>query len=153
MTEDRLPAVAASLRAAARRFGTPAYVTDTVSIDAAAAALVAAFPDPWIRQYSVKANDVAAVIAAVCGAAAGSGRTSSRGASGRRPLARGVPNDRITLEGVGKSDADLRAAVAAARRGEGLLWVAVESADELGALAGFARRLAGCVRASTSCSA
>src|SRR4029079_15486937 len=52
----------------------------------------------------------------------------------------GVPNERITLEGVGKTDADLRAAVAATRHGEGLLWVAVESADELGALAGFARR-------------
>ena len=141
MTEDRLPAVAASLRAAARRFGTPAYVTDTVSIDAAAAALVAAFPDPCIRQYSVKANDVAPVIAAVCGAAGGFGaNVVSRGEWAAAARA-GVPNDRITLEGVGKTDADLRAAVAAARRGDGLLWVAVESADELGALARFARRL------------
>ena len=141
MTEDRLPAVAASLRAAARRFGTPSFVTDTVSIDGAAAALVAAFPDPWIRQYSVKANDVAAVIAAVCGADGGFGaNVVSRGEWAAASRA-GVANERITLEGVGKTDADLRAAVAATRRGEGLLWVAVESADELGALAGFARRL------------
>src|SRR4029078_10868037 len=48
---------------------------------------------------------------------------------------------RITLEGVGKTDADLRAAAVAARRGEGLLRGGGDSADELGALAGFARRL------------
>jgi len=141
VTQDRLPAVAASLRAAARRFGTPSFVTDTVSIDAAAAALIAAFPDPWIRQYSVKANDVAAVIAAVCGAGGGFGaNVVSRGEWAAASRA-GVSNERITLEGVGKTDADLRAAAVAARRGEGLLWVAVESADELSALAGFARRL------------
>ena len=40
-------------------FGTPVYVTDLAAIDAAVAGLAAAFPDPWIRQYSVKANDVA----------------------------------------------------------------------------------------------
>ena len=51
-----------------------------------------AFPDPWIRQYSVKANDVAAVIAAVCAEApAGSARTSSRAASGRPRRGRACP--------------------------------------------------------------
>jgi diaminopimelate decarboxylase len=50
----------------------------------------------------------------------------------------GVPNGRITLEGIGKTDADLRAAVRAAGRGEPLLWIAVESADELAVLAGLA---------------
>src|SRR6185369_7163034 len=121
--EDRLPAVAASLQAAARRFGTPAYVTDTVSIDAAAAALVAAFPDPWIRQYSVKANDVAAVIAPVSGADGGFGaNVVSRGEWAAATRA-GVPNERITLEGVGKTDADLRAAVAATAGGNApLMW-------------------------------
>jgi diaminopimelate decarboxylase len=140
VTGDRLPEIAASLRDAARRFGTPAFVTDVASIDAAAASLVAAFPDPWIRQYSVKANDVAAVIAAVCGAGGFGANVVSRGEWAAAVRA-GVPNSRVTLEGVGKTDTDLRAAVAAARRGDGLLWVAVESADELGALAGFARRL------------
>jgi diaminopimelate decarboxylase len=138
---DRLPAVAGSLRAAARRFGTPAYVTDTATIEAAAADLAAAFPDPWIRQYSVKANDVGAVIAEVCRHGLGA-NVVSRGewAAARRA---GIPNARITLEGVGKTDADLRAAVRAAGAGDGLLWVAVESVDELGGLAGFARRLSG----------
>ncbi|HEU4572178.1 MAG TPA: hypothetical protein VFR93_05785, partial [Candidatus Limnocylindrales bacterium] len=62
---DRLPAVAPALRAAARRFGTPVYVTDDAALGAAVDELRAAFPDPWIRQYSVKANDVPAVIARI----------------------------------------------------------------------------------------
>jgi diaminopimelate decarboxylase len=137
---DRLPAVAESLRAAARRWGTPAYVTDAAAIEAAATDLGAAFPDPWIRQYSVKANDVAAVIAEVCRLGLGA-NVVSRGewAAARRA---GVPNNRITLEGVGKTDADLRAAIRAAAGGDPLLWVAVESVDELGVLAEQARRLA-----------
>jgi diaminopimelate decarboxylase len=49
-----------------------------------------------------------------------------------------VPNRRITLEGVGKTDADLRAAVKAAASGGPLLWVAVESVDELAVLARLA---------------
>jgi diaminopimelate decarboxylase len=141
---DRLPEIAEALRAAARRFGTPVYVTDASGVEAAAATLAAAFPDPWIRQYSVKANDVAAIIAAVCG-----GRPPAAGGFGANVVSRGewaaasragVPNGRITLEGVGKTDADLRAAAKAARDRDGLLWVAVESADELGVLAGYAAR-------------
>jgi diaminopimelate decarboxylase len=136
---DRLPEIAEALRVAARRFGTPAYVTDVASIDAATAALTAAFPDPWIRQYSVKANDVAAVVAAVCGmGGAGLGaNVVSRGEWATASRA-GVPNARITLEGVGKTDADLRAAARASRDGDPLLWVAVESVDELAVLASLA---------------
>ena len=43
----------------------------------------------------------------------------------------GVPDDRISLEGVGKTDADLRAAIRSTAAGaKPLLWVALESADE-----------------------
>jgi diaminopimelate decarboxylase len=103
---DRLPAIAPSLRAAAELAGTPAYVTDLVTIQAAGADLRAAFPDPWIRQYSVKANDVPAVIAAAATCAAGGANVVSRGewALARRA---GVANEAITLEGIGKSDQDL----------------------------------------------
>ena len=52
----------------------------------------------------------------------------------------GVPNERITLEGIGKTAADLRAAVRASAEGEPLAWVAVESVDEVAALARMARR-------------
>jgi len=37
------------------------FVTDVGALDAAAAELRAAFPDPWLRSYSLKANDVAGV--------------------------------------------------------------------------------------------
>ena len=140
---DRLPAIAEALRAAARRFGTPAYVTDVPTIDAAAASLAAAFPDPWIRLYSVKANDVAAVIRVVAAAPGGPGANVVSRGEWAAAAAAGLPNERITLEGVGKTDADLRAAVKAAREGRPLLWVAVESPDELAVLARIARGLAG----------
>ncbi|MBA2381158.1 MAG: diaminopimelate decarboxylase [Chloroflexi bacterium] len=138
--EDRLGALAGPMRAAAARFGTPLYLTDEAAIEAAAEELRGAFPDPWIRQYSVKANDVPAVIAMVCADGRGLGaNVVSRGewAAARNA---GIPNDRISLEGVGKTDADLRSAVQAAREGSPLLWIAVESTDELAALARIAGR-------------
>ena len=53
----------------------------------------------------------------------------------------GVPNDRITLEGIGKTDADLRAAVrATSAGGTPLGWVALESADEAAVVTRMARR-------------
>lgn len=135
---DRLPAVAAALITAARRLGTPAYVTDLTTLDRAAERVSAAFPDPWLRSFSVKANDVPAVVAALAALGYGA-NVVSRGewAVARRA---GVPNARTTLEGVGKTPADLRAAVRAASEGHPLRWVSVESADELEALAALAER-------------
>jgi diaminopimelate decarboxylase len=52
----------------------------------------------------------------------------------------GVPNARTTLEGVGKTRADLRAAVAASAAGDPLAWVALESPEEAADLAALARR-------------
>jgi diaminopimelate decarboxylase len=100
--------------------------------------LEAAFPDPWIRQFSIKANDVPAIIAELARLGLGA-NVVSRGEWARTRRA-GLPNESITLEGVGKTDADLRAAVSAARRGHPLRWVAVESPEEAEALATFARR-------------
>ena len=103
---------AAALRSAAARFGTPVFVTDLATLAAACADTTAAFPDPIVRQYSVKANDVPAVIAAVTERGFGANVVSR----GEWALARraGVPNERITLEGIGKTPADLRAAARAA---------------------------------------
>ena len=114
------------------------YVTDFVALDAACASVVTAFPDPIVRQYSVKANDVPSVIGAVAERGFGANVVSR----GEWTLARraGVPNDRITLEGIGKTPADLRAAVRAAVDGAPLAWVAIESVDEAAALALAARR-------------
>ncbi len=139
MTEpDRLPQLADPLRTAARRFRSPVYVTDAVALRRAADELRAAFPDPWIRQYSVKANDVAAVVGRIGGFGLGA-NVVSRGEWAIAARA-GIPNDRITLEGIGKTDADLHAAVRAAAEGRPLRWVAIESADEAAVLARLARR-------------
>jgi diaminopimelate decarboxylase len=91
-----------------------------------------------VRQYSVKANDVPAVIAAVAARGFGANLVSR----GEWTLARraGVPNDRITLEGVGKTPADLTAAARAAAGGEPLRWVAIESPEEAEELAAAVRR-------------
>jgi diaminopimelate decarboxylase len=130
------PAVGDALRTAAARFGTPVFVTDEAALDAAAAAVRAAFPDPWIRQYSVKANDVAGIVALVAARGFGANVVSA----GEWAVARvaGVPNSRVTLEGIGKSDRDLRAALGAGAAGDPLLWVAVESLDEAERLAELA---------------
>jgi diaminopimelate decarboxylase len=121
------------MRAAARRFGTPLYVTDGAALDAAADAVRAAFPDPWLRTYSLKANDLPALVARLAAHGFGANVVSR----GEWALARraGLPSAAITLEGIGKTDADLRAAARAAAAGEPLRWIAVESADEAAALA------------------
>jgi diaminopimelate decarboxylase len=136
-----------ALRLAARRFGTPLYVTDLAQVAAAAADVRAAFPDPWLRHYSVKANDVPAIIKAVAGHGFGA-NVVSRGEWAAATRA-GLPNDRITLEGIGKTDADLRAAATAARDGRCLRWIAVESPEEAAALAGIVRELGPARRAAS----
>ena len=98
-----------------------------------------AFPDPILRQYSVKANDVPAVIAAVAAHGFGA-NVVSRGEWAQASRA-GVPNHRTTLEGIGKTGTDLRAAARAAADGQPLRWIAIESPEEAGALADEAERV------------
>ena len=105
---------------------------------AAAAELAVAFADPIIRQFSVKANDVAGVVAVLHGFGLGANVVSG----GEWAIARraGVPHDRITIEGIGKTDADLRRAVRQAAAGAPPAWLAIESPDEAEALIAIARR-------------
>jgi diaminopimelate decarboxylase len=135
---DALPRLGPALIAAARRFGTPVQVTDTVGLEDAAEAVRAAFPDPWLRAFSVKANDVTAIIARV----ADLGFDANVVSRGEWAIARraGLPNERITLEGIGKTDADLRAALRSAADGAPLRWLAIESLDEARALVRLAAR-------------
>ncbi len=100
--------------------------------------MTAAFPDPWLRRFSVKANDVPAVIAAV--AARGFGANVVSAGEWANSTTAGLPNAAITLEGIGKTDADLRAAVRASADGRPLAWLAVESVDELAVIDRSARR-------------
>jgi diaminopimelate decarboxylase len=135
---DRLPTLVEGLHAAASRFGTPLTVTDVTGLAAAAGELVAAFPDPWLRQYSVKANDVPAIVGRLGGLGLGANVVSR----GEWSVARraGIPNGRITLEGIGKAEADLAAVAQAAARRDPILWTAIESADEAAALRRLAAR-------------
>src|SRR5919108_5764351 len=96
---DRLPAIAPALRLAAHRYGTPLYLTDVATLDRTATALREAFPDPWIRSYSIKANDVVGVVRLVCERGFGA-NVVSRG-EWQIATRAAVANDRITLEGVG----------------------------------------------------
>jgi diaminopimelate decarboxylase len=135
---DPLPRIAPALRRAAARFGTPVQVTDASTLAAAAAGVAAAFPDPWLRAFSVKANDVSAIVARVCGLGFGANVVSR----GEWAVARkaGLDSGRITLEGIGKTDADIRAAVRSAVDGDPIRWIAIESLEEAEALASIARR-------------
>ena len=130
---DRLGALAPALRAIALRHGTPVYVTDIAALETAAEAVRVAFPLPWERRYSLKANDLPALVARLAGLGFGA-NVVSRGEWALATRA-GIPNADITLEGIGKTDADLRAAARAAAAGVPLHWVALESADEAAALA------------------
>jgi diaminopimelate decarboxylase len=131
--------LAPALRLAARRFGTPVGVTDLVTLERSAAEVRAAFPDPWLRAFSLKANDVAGIVARVCGL----GFDANVVSRGEWAIARraGVTNARITFEGIGKTDADLRAAVRSAAIGDLIRWIAIESLDEAQALVRAARSL------------
>ncbi|MEO8207677.1 MAG: diaminopimelate decarboxylase [Chloroflexota bacterium] len=132
LASTRLSEIAPHLRRAGGRFGTPVSVTDMVELTSAAETITSAFPDPWLRSFSVKANDVSAIVGRVASLGFGA-NVVSRGewAVARRA---GLPDARVTFEGVGKSDADLRAAVDAAASGHPPRWLAVESLDEANAL-------------------
>jgi diaminopimelate decarboxylase len=130
--------VAAAARAAARRFGTPLYLYDLARLRASAREVAAAFADPWLRLYSMKANPLPAIVAEV--AAAGFGVSAVSGGELALARAGGVAPSATALEGIGKTAADLAVAVRLAASGTPLLWVSLESADEAAALAVEARR-------------
>ena len=129
------------LRRAARRFGTPLYLTDLAVLAEAATDIREAFPDPWLRHSSVKANDVPAVIGAI--AALGFGANVVSRGEWTAAVRAGLPDSRITLEGIGKTAVDLRAAARASREQHPLRWVAIESPEEAAAFAAIVRRHGG----------
>lgn len=108
-------------------------MTDAAVLEASAGRMARAFGSRWERRYSLKANDLPALVARIHALGFGANVVSH----GEWELARraGVPNSAITLEGIGKSDADLRAAARAAASGDPLRWVSLESAEEAAALA------------------
>ncbi len=124
-----------------RSHPTPFYVMLAPRLSARSVDLCSAFRDPWIRQYSVKANDVPGVIRRL-GQLGWGANVVSLG-EWRMAAAAGVPNARVSLEGIGKSDEDLAAVAWALREGEPIRWIAVESVEEIAALAAICRTVLG----------
>jgi diaminopimelate decarboxylase len=137
---DKLPALAPAFLAAADAFDTPLYVTDLQTLDRHAAEVESAFPDPWLRQYSLKANGLPALVREL-GRRGWGGNVVSAG-EWRLATRAGLANAAITFEGIGKTDQELKRVVRAALDGQPLRWLSVESADELRALTGLCQQLA-----------
>lgn len=125
-------------REAVKQFGTPLYLYDLARLRADATAIREAFPDPWIRLYSLKANGLPGLVREI----ASEGFAMSAVSGGELDLGRrsGTPPARLVLEGVGKTEGDLRAAARLAAADTPLLWVSLESAEDATALAGHAAR-------------
>jgi len=124
---------AASLKRAADLVATPFYLTNLAEVDQRVRAVREGFPDPWMVQYSLKANPLPELVRRI-GAHGVGANVVSRGEWAAATKA-GIPNTRISFEGIGKTDAELRLAVESALQGAPLLWLTVESADEFLALA------------------
>jgi diaminopimelate decarboxylase len=126
-----------ALTAAARDFGTPVYLMDLATVASAATLIEAAFPRPWIWQYSLKANDLPAIAAYLARRGWGSNVVSL--GEWQHAQAADVPPEAVTLEGIGKTDGDLEYAVQQAALGAPPRWLAVESPEEALRLGQFAR--------------
>ena len=128
-----------SLEDVARRFGTPCYVYSRAAIERRYGEFAAAVAGrPALIAYSVKANSNLAVLALM--ASLGAGFDIVSGGELARVLAAGGDPGKILFSGIGKSDAEIRAALEA-----GVLCLNVESEAELArvdALAGTLGRRA-----------
>ena len=137
---DRLPALAPAFQAASDAYETPLYVTDLPTLDRCAAEVESAFPAPFLRQYSLKAQGLPTLVHRL--ARRGWGGNVVSAGEWRLAMQAGLPNATISFEGIGKTDQELRAVVRAALDGQPLQWLSVESADELLALSRLCRELA-----------
>ncbi|MGE5413802.1 MAG: diaminopimelate decarboxylase [Syntrophomonadaceae bacterium] len=114
-----------SLEALAREFGTPLYVYSWAAIAESFRRFDAAFSAvPRLVCYAAKANSARAILARLGRLGAGADVVS--GGELRAALEAGIPPDRIVFSGVGKTEEEIGAGVAA-----GLLAINVESAREL----------------------
>jgi len=128
-----LAAGTAQLADIADEVGTPAYVYCADAIEAAYREFETALAPARIC-YAMKANGNLAVLRLLAGLGAGADVVSE--GELRRARAAGIAPDRIVFSGVGKTDAELEAALA-----RDVLQINVESAPELRRLSHIAARL------------
>ena len=120
-----LHAEAVDLAALAEAVGTPFYCYSTATLERHYRVFADAFADvPSLVCYAVKANSNQGVIATL--ARLGAGADVVSGGELKRVLAAGIPPQKIMFSGIGKTAAELAAAVET-----GILCVNVESEPEL----------------------
>jgi diaminopimelate decarboxylase len=123
------------LTALADRIGTPFYCYSTATLERHYKVFADAFADvPALVCYALKANSNQAVVATL--ARLGAGADIVSGGELKRALAAGVPAAKIVFSGVGKTRAEIAAALAA-----GIYCFNVESEPELQALAAIAAEM------------
>src|SRR5437588_456371 len=125
-------AEAVEVASLAEAVGTPFYCYSTATLERHYRVFAEAFADvPALVCYAMKANSNQAVVATL--ARLGAGADVVSGGELKRALAAGIPPERIMFSGVGKTAAELAAAVDA-----GILCINVESEPELDALSAIA---------------
>ena len=124
-----------SLAVIAESVGTPFYCYAAAVLEANYRAFANAFPAPGpLICYALKANSNLAVVRTL--ARLGAGADVVSGGELARALAAGIPPERIVFSGVGKTEAEMREALAA-----GIHQINVESLPELESLSRVARAL------------
>jgi diaminopimelate decarboxylase len=127
-----LHAEAVNLDALAAEVGTPFYCYSTATLERHYGVFVGAFADvDALVCYAMKANSNQAVVATLSRLGAGADVVS--GGELKRALAAGVPPGKIMFSGIGKTAAELDAALDA-----GILCINVESEPELDMLSAIA---------------
>ena len=130
-----LHAESVPLDAIAERFGTPCFVYSHAMLEGAYRAFDVAFATlPHLVCYAMKANSNLAILDLF--ARRGSGFDIVSGGELARVTAAGGDPRKVVFSGVGKTDAEMEAALAA-----GILCFNVESASELAHLAAVAQRM------------
>lgn len=120
------------LAAIAAEVGTPFYCYSTATLDRHYTVFADAFADvDALVCYAMKANSNQAVVKTL--ARLGAGADVVSGGELRRAQAAGIPSDRIVFSGVGKTEAELKAALDA-----DILCINVESEPELELLSALA---------------
>ena len=120
-----LHAEAVNLSALADRVGTPFYCYSTATLERHYRVFADAFAgEKMLILYAMKANSNQSVLRTL--AKLGAGADVVSGGELKRALAAGIPADRIVFSGVGKTEAELRAALAT-----GIRCINVESEPEL----------------------
>jgi diaminopimelate decarboxylase len=127
-----LYAEAVPIQRIAAAVGTPFYLYSGAALAARYRAFAAAFAPPPLVCYAVKANSNLAVLRLFAGLGAGADVVSE--GELRRALAAGIAPERIVFSGVGKTAAELSAALAA-----GIRQINVESLPELRRLSALAK--------------